>query len=389
MTTQHDGTSTSGDPGSLVLSYQHSHALLDGAAQDVQHWSVSVTARNGKQIGQLETSRCRPWDVANFAHRLADESPLLGEIAAALLTPDGQPNQRFEDRVERAVGDFLVIEGLDLAGPYDDPQVAAAVLASVTDRLGGDCGAIVIPRWTGPLLEEAGVLLGALEFSERLRLIDTALAVYENAAQRIREQLARHRLEDLDDDEEEYEDDWEMSARTAAVLRLALEELSQQAWEEVTALADEPLAPSAAGLFARLPPLTFRQSRSWRRQMARAFDDLAGDLAAGRTPLPTCTGEEMALHLAIRQARTLLRDRPNRVATAIEELPRSEGDFDWDACLELLFEDHDVLMLFDRGLDGFEEGELAEKLGTVNLSPGKWFEPFGEGRDPERGFRHD
>ncbi|MFE5581556.1 hypothetical protein [Kitasatospora sp. NPDC056531] len=319
-------------------------------------------------------------------------------VASELLTPDGDPNERFTAAVEMAVGDFLVIEHLDLAAPYDTPLVAAAMMANAADRLAGDCGAIVIPRSAfvlegGGLLEEAGALLEGREFSDRLRLIDTALAAFEDASRRVRDRLRGRRADRWEEepDEETDEDGWQLSARTAAVLRVALEDLSQQAWEEVAALDDEPLAPGAAGLFAKLPPLTFRRPRVWRKQMARAFDDLHGDLDAGRTPYPTCTGEEMALHLAIRKAKTLLRDRPNRIAGLVDELPVSEDDFDWETCLDLLFEDHDVLMLFDRSLDGLEDAdsEISQKLGTVNLNPDHWFEPFDEGRDPERGFRHE
>jgi len=39
-----------------------------------------------------------------------------------------------------------------------------------------------------------------------------------------------------------------------------------------------------------------RQDAVWRRQAARACDDLTDDIAAGRWPRPTCPGEEMALH---------------------------------------------------------------------------------------------
>lgn len=71
--------------------------------------------------------------------------------------------------------------------------------------------------------------------------------------------------------------------------------------------------------------------------MARAFDDLADDLDKGRWPEPTCTAEEMALHLAIEDAPTYLEDR-----AADDEhhtLPRHEDDYSWDDCSELLFQD--------------------------------------------------
>ncbi|MFD0404088.1 hypothetical protein [Kitasatospora sp. NPDC127116] len=398
MAEQRGGASRQADPSGLVLEFQHAHRLLDPAAGDVHHWRVTVTDAGRGQVGLLGVSRCRPWGVGNFRDRLNDESPLLAVIASELLTRDGDPNQRFDAAVEMAVGDFLVIEHLDLAAPYDNPLVAAAVVASAADRLAGDCGTIVIPRSSfvlegGELLEGAGALLQGREFSDRLRLIDTALAATEEASRQVRERLGRGRAERREEEpnEEAGEDSWQLSARTAAVLRAALEDLSRQAWEEVVALGDEPLAPGAAGLFAKLPPLTFHRHRSWRKHMARAFDDLRADLDAGKTPYPGCTGEEMALHLAIRQAKTLLRDRPNQITDLVHELPVSEDDFDWEVCLDLLFEDHDVLLLFDRGLDGVEDAdsEISQKLGTVNLNPDDWFEPFGEERDPQRGFRRE
>lgn len=398
MTEQRGGPSEHvEDRSDLMLEFQHAHRLLDPAAHDVHHWRVTLTDSGGREVGLLGVSRCQPWGGSNFSDRLSDESPLLAVIAAELLTPEGDPNERFTAAVEVAVGDFLVIEHLDLAAPYDAPLVAAAVVASAVDRLAGDCGAIVIPRSTfvlegGELLEEAGALLQGREFSERLRLIDTALAAFEKASHQVRDRLGRPHADRWEEqlDEQFDEDSWQLSARTAAVLRAALEDLSQQAWEEVSALDDEPLVPGAAGLFAELPPLTFHRPRSWRKQLARAFDDLSSDLDAGKTPYPTCTGEEMALHLAIRKAKTLLRDRPNRIADLVDELPVSKEDFDWATCLDLLFEDHDVLLLFDRSLDGVEDtdGEISQKLGMVNLSPDDWFEPFDEGRDPQRGFRH-
>ncbi|MFH9351300.1 hypothetical protein [Kitasatospora sp. NPDC017646] len=398
MAEQRGGASRQADPSGLVMEFQHAYRLLDPGTDDVHHWRVSVTDAGGGQVGLLGISRCRPWGVGNFSDRLRDESPLLAVIASELLTPDGDPNVRFDGAVEMAVGDFLVIEHLDLAAPYDTPLVAAAVVASAADRLAGDCGTIVIPRSAfvlegGKLLDEAGALLQAFEFSDRLRLIDTALAASEEASRQVRERLGRRRVERWEEgpDEEVDEDNWQLSARTATVLQAALEDLSQQAWEEVVALDDEPLARGAAGLFAELPPLTFHRPRAWRKHMARAFDDLCADLDAGKTPYPRCTGEEMALHLAIRQAKTLLRDRPNRITDLVHELPVSEDDFDWEACLDLLFEDHDVLLLFDRSLDGVDDAdsEISQKLGTVNLNPDDWFEPFGEERDPQRGFRHE
>jgi hypothetical protein len=72
-------------------------------------------------------------------------------------------------------------------------------------------------------------------------------------------------------------------------------------------------------------------------------------------------------------------------------LPRHEDDYSWDACSDLLFQDHDVLMLFDASLAGIEApGNPAnQRLGAGDLRVDSWFEPFDNGvvRNPQRGFR--
>ncbi|MFE9812605.1 hypothetical protein [Streptomyces sp. NPDC005548] len=111
--------------------------------------------------------------------------------------------------------------------------------------------------------------------------------------------------------------------------------------------------------------MTWRQNTSWRRQRARAFEDLAADCTAGARVEPRSTGEEMALHLGIGRAHELTRNRPRLVADTVTGLPEERGDLDWNACSNDLFEDHDVLMLFEDSLDGIEEAER-----DVHQSPG-------------------
>ncbi|WP_328843014.1 hypothetical protein [Streptomyces sp. NBC_00258] len=126
--------------------------------------------------------------------------------------------------------------------------------------------------------------------------------------------------------------------------------------------------------------------------MARAFDDLAADLPSEADVEPRSTGEEMALHLGIARAAELTRNRPRFVREAVEDLPEDARDFDWSAASDLLFQDHDVLMLFDDSLDGIEDGGsvVNQAMGMVNLAPLDWFTPFDpeQARADERGFRH-
>ncbi|MFE9067598.1 hypothetical protein [Streptomyces violaceusniger] len=99
----------------------------------------------------------------------------------------------------------------------------------------------------------------------------------------------------------------------------------------------------------------------------------------------------MALHLGIDRAKALTRNRPRLVAETVAGLSEDRRDFDWDWCSIVLFEDHEVLMLFDASLDGIEDSgnEINQALGLANLAAARWFVPFrpGQARDPARGFR--
>ncbi|MEU9214681.1 hypothetical protein AB0D27_44265 [Streptomyces sp. NPDC048415] len=81
-------------------------------------------------------------------------------------------------------------------------------------------------------------------------------------------------------DEEDDEGEEVLTPRTRAVLRLALQELSDQAWQEASTLGDQPAQRSAGGLFGSLPRVTWHQGGLWRRQMAQPFDDLAADCSS-------------------------------------------------------------------------------------------------------------
>ncbi|MBF9071544.1 hypothetical protein [Streptacidiphilus fuscans] len=192
---------------------------------------------------------------------------------------------------------------------------------------------------------------------------------------------------------EECEDcGWQLTPRTADLLLTALSVLSDQAYEESEELRDMPLTDLHRGnwgVFERLPELTFGADRRWRRRMARAFDDLADDLEAGHWPEPSCTAEEMALHLAIEDAPSYLDDIEDRDDHT--RLREHGDDYDWHMCSSLFFQDHDVLMLFDSRTAGiaYPDDAANQRLGVGDLRRQAWFESFGNTpvRDPARGFR--
>ncbi|MFD6425931.1 hypothetical protein [Streptomyces sp. NPDC060198] len=203
---------------------------------------------------------------------------------------------------------------------------------------------------------------------------------------------------------------WQLTARTAAALHEALRLLAGHALDHAEALGDRPLAPGGrgegAGVFTRLPRVTFGVGAAWRRRFVRAVEDVASDLEHGWWPEPTCTAEELALHLAIEDARAA--EEPwavpeGRGATGLSGgavPPAHRDDHDFDGCAEMFFQDTDVLMLYDAGLDGVEdpEDEANQRLGIGDLRPSAWFAPFlnvtpreaepehGGGGEPEGGY---
>ncbi|MFE1781256.1 hypothetical protein ACFW9F_01345 [Streptomyces sp. NPDC059506] len=407
LTSRPGPVAAAADLAQLGLDFHHTHQLLDPAARGVQSWEVRIAVA-GTPVGSLRAVRGLYWKSGNLRERLADEQSFPELVAARLLDEEGRFTCEFEEFVESA-SSVLVVDRLCLDGAFADPLVVAAVVAAVVERLTDNYFAVVLPGRGvcadagSALLAEVGALLSAEAFSDELQIIDNALAAPEKAAHRVRERLrslARRGGSPAGGGEDEEAGDWDedgedgvgLTERTAAVLRRALEELSARAWQDVADVGDAPLRRNEGRVLGLLPSVTLRQDRDWRRQMARCFDDLAADLARTGTVRPGCTGEEMALHLGIDRAQALTRNRPRLVAECVAGLGEDRRDYDWAWCSDVLFEDHDVLMLFNAALDGIEDSgnEINQALGLANLAPADWFSPFrpGQARDPGRGFRH-
>jgi hypothetical protein len=115
---------------------------------------------------------------------------------------------------------------------------------------------------------------------------------------------------------------------------------------------------------------------TWIDQFAACFDRLADRIANGDADtniLSHSTGDELALHMTIDLAEEDLAEGTldPREVTHLPEHDRPDSDFNW--MREVLFEDHDVLMLFNPSLDGIEDPAV---LDTANLHPRDWFRPF-------------
>lgn len=197
--------------------------------------------------------------------------------------------------------------------------------------------------------------------------------------------------EDWDDWEEEA--DWGPSARTLCLLGDTLSMLADMAYDVLDEIGDRAvdLGDDYAFLFSQLPVGTWRQNSRWRRQMARCFDDLAADIRAGRWPRPTCTGEEMSLHIAVDHASSSVVEDPHMVTETVEGIPPHHADWDWHLCLDVLLEDIDVLFLYEPWAEGIEDSDhhLNQRMGIANLEAEDWFKPFykDDARADDRGFR--
>ncbi len=80
------------------------------------------------------------------------------------------------------------------------------------------------------------------------------------------------------------------------------------------------------------------------------------DINQGLWPKPNCTGEEMALHKIIEMA---TEDDFGHLDEDYDALPVHEEDDDFETISDVMFQDHDVLMLFDSGpMEKFMLGEV-------------------------------
>lgn len=185
---------------------------------------------------------------------------------------------------------------------------------------------------------------------------------------------------------------FQLTPRTAAVLWTIAQVLADHAYDDVEQHGDEPVPGSDDwSLFDEYPRVTWRQDAVWRRQAARAYDDLTGDIVAGEWPRPTCPGEEMALHLILQYAEAAVEDGWAGTEEEFAWLPRHRDDHDWEMAGGVLFQDTDILELFDAQRDGIEDpdDETNQVVGMGDYRPAAWFATFLNmtPRDGRRRFR--
>jgi hypothetical protein len=153
-------------------------------------------------------------------------------------------------------------------------------------------------------------------------------------------------------------------------------------YDDIEEHGDQPVHDGSSRwwmILDRLPEQTWGLPAPWRRQLARAFDDLALDLEAGRLPRPRCVAEEVALVIAVAGAQAAMIDR--QYNADVEDLPAIPGDEDWQTAIDALIGAHHVNW-------DMAPGDSPDWVGEMP-SPATWFKPFDsiETRPPGRGFR--
>lgn len=123
---------------------------------------------------------------------------------------------------------------------------------------------------------------------------------------------------------------------------------------------------------------------TWMARFASCFEAIAARMLQGSRDLSrfaSCTGEEMALHIVIDHAESALAEGLLSAPEFFPKEPERDDDFEW--AREVMFRDHDVLLLFDPAFDGVEdlESDLHKRFRFANLHPDRWFLPFADHED--------
>ncbi|MFJ8041849.1 hypothetical protein ACIRBX_15260 [Kitasatospora sp. NPDC096147] len=269
-------------------------------------------------------------------------------------------------RAARAAVEQLEFTGIDPEGQR------RALLAEVSEDANAALGALLHPDRLVAAIPGIEAIGGTLE-----------IALTDDFAPDFAELFPL----DLDEEEGGGTGDWTLTPRTACLIHTQLITLADAAYDDLDEHEDDPVTEEEEAdwaVLARLPQRTWQLHRSWRRAFARAFDDLADDLALGEWPLPRGLAEELALRLALVDARELLGAQPQAVADMMGELPVDLYDYDWDGCADELFG------VFGPD-DGDPELDATERTDALLAAthPEGWFLTYedAEERDPTRGYR--
>lgn len=190
---------------------------------------------------------------------------------------------------------------------------------------------------------------------------------------------------------------FQVTPRTAAALWFTAQLLAELAQQDIRNHGDQPVVDDGSdwGVFGDYPTYTWAQDAQWRRQAACAFDDLAGDLAAGRAPQRTCPADVMALHMMMQIAPDAVAESWPGLPELLDALPTHPHDLDWKTAQEQLLLDTDLTFMFDLSVEAFmfdlspdgiesADSDSSMLVGIGDFRPSAWFTPFkyATPRDP-------
>ncbi len=136
-----------------------------------------------------------------------------------------------------------------------------------------------------------------------------------------------------------------------------------------------------------VPPCArrFAQDPAFCQRMKASAHYLADQLAAGKADaiIARCTADEVNLAMALTDVPWIAEGGALPVPLELRGATVHGFEFDADAASDSLFHDHDVFMLWNPMLDGIEnDAETLARLGTADLHPSRWFEPFLYVKEP-------
>lgn len=135
-----------------------------------------------------------------------------------------------------------------------------------------------------------------------------------------------------------------------------------------------------------VPPCAqrFTHDEEFCERMKRSAHYLAEQLASGRSDavIARCTADEVNLAMALSDTSWIV-EVTGPVPPVLSEASVRGLESDAEAASDILFNDHDVLMLWNPMLDGIEnDAETLAHLGSAGLHPSRWFEPFLHVKEP-------
>ena len=199
--------------------------------------------------------------------------------------------------------------------------------------------------------------------------------------------FGRKRVSNDDDDDDDDDGPW-LTPRMAARIHFTALMLA-------TVMLDHDDDDDGDGINApRLPRIArpfFKNSNEWRLSFRDCYVRIAMRLQKGLPPKPNCTGEELAFHNIMDEARY------TDMMEEDDELPTFPNDDDYETVRENAVQDDDVLDLYEKGDNGYSDsdedetrvdnpvhgkkvsfmlGAGGDRMGAVYLHPGEWFIAF-------------